>query len=134
MPAGPPGSRAHMGPIMVPVVWAQAAAPSQRDALAQLALRRWCSSLTLSAPAPVPGLAAPWAWLLGLAALLAVALLAQGPGRALRQLVDLPGHVRLVAAACDRLRRSGRVVAVTVGVTVLAWTVSQALSYNRPKG
>ena len=51
----------------------------------------------------------------------------QGPVRALRQFFDLAGHLRLVSAAFDRLRRAGRMVAVTIGATVIAWTVSQSL-------
>ena len=57
-----------------------------------------------------------------------------GAGPALAQFFDLPGHVRLLAAAFDRLRRAGRMVAVTIGVTVLAWTVSQTLPYQRRAG
>jgi hypothetical protein len=120
-----------MGPTTLPVIWAQATGSNSLD---KLALRRWSSSLTLSAPDPLPGLTGLWALLLGLTAVLAVALLAQGPGRALGQFFDLPGHVRLIAAAWDRLRRSARVVAVTVGVTVLAWTASQTMSFSRPQG
>jgi hypothetical protein len=70
-----------------------------------------------------------WAWLLGLAALLVLAVFSQGPTRAIGQLLDLPGHARLLAVAIDRFRRSGRLLAVTVGVTVVAWTASQTASY-----
>jgi hypothetical protein len=99
-----------------------------------LALKRWCSGLTLCSPAAVPNLSGLWAWLLGLLALLLVAMVFQGPGRALGQLFDAAGHVRLLGAALDRLRSAGRMVAVTVGVTVVAWTVSQTLRFNDPQG
>jgi hypothetical protein len=58
----------------------------------------------------------------------------QGPVRALGQLLDVPGHVGLVSAAFERLRRAGRMVAVVVGATVIAWTVSQSLRFNDAQG
>jgi hypothetical protein len=116
-----------------PIVWAQASG-SNTSGLAKLALRRWCSSLTLSSPEAVPSLYGLWSWLLGLAALLVLVLLVQGPGRALRQLFDLAGHVRLVTRAFDRLRRAGRMVALTIGATVIAWTVGQTITFNDPQG
>jgi hypothetical protein len=115
---------------MLPMLWAQAPPPDPL-AVPALAFRRWYSSLTLSSPDPVPSRNALLAWLLGLAALLLLAVVAQGPVRALGQLLDLPGLVRLVSAAMGRLRRAGRLVAVLLGTTVLAWTVSQALSYSK---
>src|SRR5262249_40597649 len=42
--------------------------------------------------------------------------------------------VRLLARAWDRLRRSGRLVAVTLGAAGLAWTTSQTLRFNDPQG
>src|SRR5438094_702684 len=94
-----------------PLVWGQATGPVTRSSpgsLAPLALRRWCSSLTLSSPEAVPSLFGLWSWLIGLAALLVLVLVVQGPVRALRQVFDPAGHVRLVVAAFDRLRRAGR--------------------------
>src|SRR3954465_8767451 len=75
-----------------PIVWGQATGSSP-GSLSLLALRRWCSSLTLSSPDPVPGLSGLWSWLLGLSALLALVIVVQGPMRALGQLFDLAGHV-----------------------------------------
>ncbi len=132
---------------VLPLIWAQVsttmtpgsgpgAPPSPSLLLASLALRRWCGSLTLSRPdqATGPISAGLWAWLIGLAALLVLAVFAQGPVRAIGQLLDMPGHARLLAAALDRFRRSGRLLAVTVGVTVVAWTASQMASYGVATG
>ncbi len=124
-----------MGPTALPILWAQATgltpAPSS---LAPLALRRWFDGLTLSSPELVPSFSGLWWGLAGLAALLGVAIVLQGPVLAIRQLLDLPGHVRLVSDALDRLGRSSRVVVVTIGATVIAWTASQAVTYNWPQG
>jgi hypothetical protein len=124
--------------LSLPVVWAQAAAPNAPTpsavSLAPLALRRWCGSLTLSSPEAVPSLFGLWAWLAGLGALLVVAAVFQGPGRALRQLFDVAGHARVVVQASARLRRAGRLLAVTVGMTVLSWTGSQAVTFNAEQG
>lgn len=112
-----------------PLLWAQAPAPDP-SAVPLLALRRWTTSLTLSSPEPVPSQVGLWAWLLGLAAALVLAIGFQGPRRALGQVLDLPGHVRLAALALKRLGRAGRVVAILLGATVVAWTASQSLHYN----
>jgi hypothetical protein len=118
-----------------PMVWGQVVgATPNPNSLTLLALRRWCSGLTLCSPAAVPGLFGLWSWLLGMAALLLVAMIFQGPNRSLRQLFDVAGHVGLVSAAFDRLRRAGRMVAVAVGATVVAWTVSQSLRFNDAQG
>ncbi len=45
------------------------------------------------------------------------------------QLVDVAGQVRLWCRALERLRQSGRMVAVIVGATVLAWTMSQTIRF-----
>lgn len=119
--------------IGLPIVWAQASG-TNANALALLSLRRWYSSLTLSSPESVPSLFGLWALLLGLATLLVVVMVSQGPKRALGQLFDFPGHFRLIAGALTRLRRSGRVVAVTIGMTVLAWTVGQIRTYHMAQG
>src|SRR5207253_3381492 len=90
---------------IVPNLWAQAAGSSS-NALPILALRRWCSSLTLSSPDPAPRPFGIWALLLGLAALFFSALVVQGPRRAVEQLIDVPGHARLLGLALGRLRRA----------------------------
>ncbi|MFO0910824.1 MAG: hypothetical protein U0794_21205 [Isosphaeraceae bacterium] len=127
----------------LPVVglWAQAAsgatAPTPADnsaAFAWLALRRWCASLTLSSPGSRFDMSGLWAWLAGLLALLVVVAIFQGPLRLLRQLVDIPGHVRLVIEATRRTRRAGRMLAVVIGSTVLAWTGSQAFVFDQASG
>lgn len=96
-----------------------------------IALKRWYGSLTLSSPDPLPSGVGLWAWLAGMGGLLLLAILAQGPGRAIRQFLDLAGLARLVSAALGRLRRSGRLVAVLLGATVVAWTAWQAPLHNR---
>ena len=53
----------------------------------------------------------------------------QGPGQALRQLVDAAGHFRLMHVAADRLWRSGRLVAAVIMFTVLSWTGGQSLAF-----
>jgi hypothetical protein len=130
---------------VLPPIWAQATAsmtPASGPGgapirtLFELALRRWFGSLTLSPTTPAAGPISSglWAWLFGLAALLVLVVLAQGPRRAIGQLLDVPGHARLFAAAFDRFRRSGRLLAVVVGATVVAWTSSQTFSYSAQTG
>ena len=124
-----------MGPTAVPILWAQATGSSPGPgSLVPLALRRWFASLTLSSAELVPSFSGLWWGLAGLAALMVMAIVLQGPVRALGQLFDLPGHVHLVSMALGRLRRSSRVVVVTVGATVLAWTASQTATFSRPQG
>jgi hypothetical protein len=134
-----------MHELTIPLVWAQAAVEGSNAAatmttgagtgaanpaaLAYLAFRRWCSGLTLSSPQSVPTLDGFYALLAGLAALLVVAVVMQGPLLALTQLVDLPGHVRLVRRATRRVWRAGRVVAAAITFTVLAWTGSQTIGF-----
>ena len=105
---------------MLPLVYAQAQPAVAEPHFDSLALRRWCSSLTLSSPQAVPSLHGLWAFLAGLGVLLVVALFFQGPSAVLKQLFDLPGHVRLVRGGSagvergpdglDRDRLYGRVV------------------------
>ena len=95
---------------MLPLVFAQAqpAAPNA-SSLYTLALRRWCSGLTLSAPQVVPGAHGVWAFIAGLSALLVLAVLCQGPLLALKQVLDLVGHARIIrtAARAGLARRAG---------------------------
>jgi hypothetical protein len=140
------GGDLHMGWAWaswpLPVFWAQAAssaatAPTPAtnpSALAPLALRRWFGSLTLSSPESVPGMYGLYLWLVGLGVLALLVLMIQGPGTALSQAFDLAGHARIVGDASRRLRRAGRMLALTVGLTVLSWTGSQSLSYNDAQG
>ena len=111
-------------------------APDPALELALLAMRRWVASMTLSPPVSAPGLISPglWAWLAALGALFVMASAAGGPGRAVAQLLDVAGHARLLSDALARLRRSGRLVAVVVGMTVVTMTATQAWTYGRPEG
>ncbi|MDR3633141.1 MAG: hypothetical protein P4L84_04840 [Isosphaeraceae bacterium] len=122
-----------MGWSTLPLIWAQAPAPGT-NVFAPLALRRWCASLTLSSPAAAPSLWGLWLALAAIGAVFLVALLAQGPVRFVTQLFDIPGHLQLAGQAVARLRRSARVVAVTIGMTVVAWTGSQTLNYSNESG
>ncbi len=115
--------------LTFPFFWAQTT-PDQ-DLLPVLALQRWTSSLTLSAPEATPRPIGLWAWLLGLLGLLGLAMIAQGPLRTLGQLLDLPGHIRLIRVTFTRLRRASRVVVAVLGATVLAWSGMQFLEYGR---
>jgi hypothetical protein len=63
--------------------------------------------------------------------LLAIAVLFQGPGRAVRQLFDVPGHVGLVVAAARRTRHAGWMIAVVIGTTVVSWTGSQGFAFRQ---
>jgi hypothetical protein len=90
-----------------------------------LALRRWFESLTLTSPVAAPRPVGLWAWLLGLGLLLLLAMALQGPRTALGQLLDVRGHLALLAAAVRRLRNAGRLVAVLLGATVVTWTLGQ---------
>jgi len=151
VPSGPSAGGATLdASTLVPLLWSQATtttAPATGTTMTTptgsggvalsslvLALRRWCGSLTLSSPDPTVGPLSGglWAWLLALAALLIAALVFQGPARALGQLLDVAGHARLVGSAWDRVRRSGRLLAVAVGISVLAWTANQTFYYSVP--
>jgi hypothetical protein len=125
----------------LPLVWAQADAPAQTlpagvtvNSVYFLALRRWCSSLTLSSPQIVPSLAPVWAFLSALLLLSVAIIIFQGPTQALKQMFDIPGHVRLIQHASRRVWRSGRLISAAIGFTVLSWTAGQAMSYERPVG
>jgi hypothetical protein len=69
-------------------------------------------------------------WLLGVAGLLGLSIILQGPRRALGQFVDIPGHLRLLTAALRRFRRAWRPLAILFGTTVLAWTANQFATFK----
>ena len=76
--------------MALPVLWAQAQpAGANPNSMMLLALRRWCSSLTLSSPQLVPSLHGLWATFAGLAVLFVLVLFFQGPTKVLKQLFDL---------------------------------------------
>jgi hypothetical protein len=121
--------------MALPLLWAQnQPGGGNPNPIAALALRRWCSSLTLSSPQMTPSLHGLWAFLAALGVLLVVAIIAQGPSTALKQFVDVPGHVRLVRTATRRVWRAGRVVSITIGFTVVAWTGSQSWVFKQESG
>jgi hypothetical protein len=69
-----------------------------------------------------------------LAVLLVVVVVAQGPVRALGQLFDIAGHIRLFRDSMRRIRRAGGVVAALIGFLVVSWTAAQSLVYYRESG
>lgn len=129
-----------MGMGMSILLWAQAAPTTVQGSqpnveVAVLTLRRWFTSLTLGPPDGTPlTLSELKVWLLSWAALVVVVILVQGPRQALRQLFEIRGHFALLNAAGKRLRSAGRLIAVTVGVTVWTWTASQSWFYRSPQG
>src|SRR5271157_2003921 len=130
-----------MDALGVLLIWAQVAGKVEGPAtiagggaessvaMASLALRRFCSSLTLCSPERMPGLDALGVLLIGLGVLVVLVLLVQGPLLTLRQLIDIPGHVALLRQATARVCRAGRLGSVMIAFTVLSWTGSQALGY-----
>jgi hypothetical protein len=121
--------------MALPILWAQAQpAGANPESMVRLALRRWCSSLTLCSPQLIPSLHGLWAILVGLAVALLLALTFQGPTQVLKQLFDLPGHFRLVREASRRVWASGRLVSMAIGFTVVSWTASQVLVFSRDSG
>ena len=77
----------------LPLVFAQSQpAATNASSIYLLALRRWCSSLTLSSPQAFAGPHVVWTIAAGLCTLLLLAILVQGPVAALKQLFDLAGH------------------------------------------
>src|SRR5262245_23332886 len=102
-------------------LWAQVPG-TDPNAIPSMALRRWFAGLTLSSPEGAPGRFGLVAWLVGLGVLLVLAIVAQGPVRAVRQFFDVPGHARAASAAIGRLRRATWPVAVLLATAVVAWT------------
>jgi hypothetical protein len=121
-----------MHPMTMPILWAQAQpASGANNSLAAIAVRRWFGSQTLSPPQVVPSIEPLWAFLLALSALLIVSMGSQGPVQAFRNLFDLPGHFDLFRKALRRVKRAGRMVAIVIAFTVIAWTASQGLTYQQ---
>ncbi len=121
-----------MGSVTTPLIWAQAGgaeASSNPAAMAYLALRRWCGGTTLTSPRTSPDLEGLWVFLAALGVLFLIAMLAQGPVSALKQLFDAAGHVRLARAAAARVWRAVRLLAVAITFTVLSWTGAQSLTF-----
>jgi hypothetical protein len=121
--------------MIQPLVWAQVQAGGANPmSLVPLALRRWCAGLTLSSPQIIPSWHGLWAFLAALGVLVLVALIVQGPITAIRQLFDLPGHIRLVRDGMRRVWKAGRLVAAAITFTVLSWTGAQAMVFNAESG
>ncbi|WP_169973675.1 hypothetical protein [Tautonia rosea] len=118
--------------LRLPIFWAQTV-PDEFE-MPLLALRRWFWGQTLSSARAVPGSEGFWAWMLGLLVLLLVAMVVQGPVRALGQLFNLPGHIRLLGSAVERLRASARLVMILLGASVISWTSALLMRYKRPLG
>ncbi|WP_165070990.1 hypothetical protein [Paludisphaera rhizosphaerae] len=118
-----------MGSLGSPWIWAQATGAGSPAAAAYLALRRWCGGLTLSPSRPAPDWEILWIIVVGPLLLALLATLVQGPGAVLRQLVDVPGHVRLVREAMTRVWRAAGMVTVLLTLTVLSWTASQCVGF-----
>jgi hypothetical protein len=108
---------------------------SNPAALASLALRRWFAGLTLCSPQAIPDLHGLWAFVAGLAGLLVLAMVFQGPLTALQQLLDVGAHISLARRATGRVWKAGRLVAAAITFTVLAWTGGQTMSFlgERPE-
>lgn len=124
-----------MGALTLPLLWAQAQpSGANESSMALLALKRWCSGLTLTSPQTAPSLYGLWSLLAALTVLLFLVIFVQGPTRALKQLFDLPGHLNLIRRSTRRVWRAGRLIAAAIGFTVLAWTAGQALVFARDSG
>ncbi|MDR3622138.1 MAG: hypothetical protein P4L85_22500 [Paludisphaera borealis] len=129
-----------MSLMTTPLVWAQSGgsgASTNPAATAYLALRRWCGGLTLSSPQPVPGFEGLWIFLGALGALVLIGLALQGAGPLLKQLCDVPGHIRLAQSAATRVWRAGRLVVAAIGFTVMSWTGALTLAFffeNQDRG
>ncbi len=108
--------------------------PTPTGSLVSLAIRRWFGSGTLSPSTAEPNFDVVLVVMGGLLLLFLYAGLRQGFLKAFAQFLDLPGHLRLFRAAVDRLQRSSRIVAVTIGMTVLVWTGDQMLTFSDPRG
>ncbi|HEU5117830.1 MAG TPA: hypothetical protein VFT74_14480, partial [Isosphaeraceae bacterium] len=112
-----------MTPLNQLWIWAQASTPGIDPAkMPLLALRRWCSTSTLSSSETFPSLFGLWAALAALTVLLLIIVVVQGPRRTILQVFDVPGHWKLLSLSAGRLRRSPRLMAILLGSAVLSWT------------
>jgi hypothetical protein len=116
----------------LPLVYAQSQpAATNSSSMYFLALRRWCSSLTLSSPQAFPGPHAFWAFVAGLCVLAFLAILFQGPVEFFKQLLNVVDHANLIRQAARRVWSASRLVSITIGFTVLSWTVGQAWVFTQ---
>ena len=116
----------------LPLVYAQSQpAATNSTSMYFLALRRWCSSSDALVSAAIPGPARIWAFVIGLAVLMFLAILFQGPAAFLKQLFNLVDHASLVRQAARRVWSASRLVSITIGFTVLSWTVGQAWVFTQ---
>jgi hypothetical protein len=96
-----------------------------------LVLKRWFGSVTLSSPEPLPSQTSLLlAWGIAAAILIAIAVIFQGPKRALRQLFDIPGHLGLVHHTIWRLKTSGRMLVFVFGTAIVSATCWQFTTYT----
>ncbi len=116
---------------MLPLMYAQSqSAVPNSSAMSFLALRRWCSGLTLSSPQSFPSLHVLWAFVTGLGLLLLLAMTIQGLVATLKQLFDLGGNASLVRGSVRRVWRTKRLVSIAIAFTVLSSTASQAWIFS----
>jgi hypothetical protein len=123
------GERFHMGWGAYPL-GLQTAPGADPLRYPLILFKRWFGSQTLTWPDPLPSFQGIWIWLIGLGLLLARAALAQGPARALRQLLDIPSHAKLLLASYGRLKRAGRLLAILFGTMIVSWTSWQFLTFS----
>jgi hypothetical protein len=116
----------------LPLVYAQSQpAATNSSSMYFLALRRWCSTLTLSSPQAFPGPHAFWALAAGLGALVLLTILFQGPVAFLKQLFNFVGHASLIRQAARRVWNASRLVSIAIAFTVISWTVGQAWVFTQ---
>lgn len=116
----------------LPLVYAQSQpAATNASSMYFLALRRWCSTLTLSSPEPFAGSHALWAFGAGLGALILVGILFQGPLAFFKQLFDLVSHASLIRQSARRVWSASRLVSIAIAFTVVSWTVGQAWVFTQ---
>ena len=114
----------------LPIWWAQVPPPDPTVVSISTGLRRAVELQSLSLPDGLIGVRTGLAiWMLAIAVLAALALLAQGPRAFFGQLGDFGGHSRFVGAAGRRLRNAFRLIVALLVVLVLAWTTTQCVEF-----